>query len=402
MTRRRLADTLSVMLPAREQTSFLGACLLEGPALGAAWREWLGAVGDPVRFLRASGDDSRRHLALLYRNLTDNGEAIPSDLQPYLRAALVREQLRFETYDRCFQESVQILTVARIDLTVLKGAAVSRALFQSPFLRHCHDLDLWLTDEELPRALAVLVAHGFQDEGRRAGTTRLAHPKGLPVLLHTRLLDGPFYRMPRDEMRGRRRTANTPSGAFNMLAHPDMLAHLCAHASTANRRPHANWVIDAHRLSAQLTGADWETFLDVVRRADLALPVAVLLRYLRDALAARVPLSVIDGLAAAADRADGVTLMAALDGAWLGRPGGLGSMLLESSWRSRLSLARWLLLPPPAYLRATRGPMGPARLAAAYPMRPMRFLVRSVRRRSGHPSPGDRFVEPRRTAGELA
>jgi hypothetical protein len=89
------------------------------------------------------------------------------------------------------------------------------------------------------------------------------------------LLDGPFYRMPRDEMRGRRRTADTPSGAFNMLAHPDMLAHLCAHASTANRRPHANWVIDAHRLSAQLTGADWETFLDVACRADLALPVAI-------------------------------------------------------------------------------------------------------------------------------
>lgn len=388
----RLADALSVMLPSREQTSFLRACLLEGRALSEAWREWLGEVGDPLRFLRESGRELRHHLPLLYRNLTNNGEAIPSDLQPYLRGALVREQLRFETYEQCFLESVQILTAARIDLTVLKGAAVSRTLFQPPFLRHCHDLDLWVSGEELPRALAALIAHGFKDEARRAGTTRLEHPKGLPVLLHTRLLGGPFYQMPREEMRGRRSTVHTPTGSWKVLAHPDMLAHLCGHASTASRRPHANWVVDAHRLSAQLAGGDWERFLDVACRADLALPVVVLLRYLRDELAAPVPVSVIDGLAAAADRVESVTLLAAIDGAWLGRPGGLGSMLLKSSWRSRLALARRLLLPPARYLRSTRGPMGLARLAAEYPLRPLRFLIRSLRRRSGHPSPGDRSV----------
>ncbi len=381
------------------------ACLLEGAPLGAAWREWLGAVGDPLRVLRESGEELRSHLPLLYRNLTDNGEAIPSDLQPYLRAALVREQLRFESYEQCFVESVQILTAAGIDCTVLKGAAVSRMLFQPPFLRHCHDLDLWLTDEELPRARAVLLGHGFTDDGSRAGTTRLAHPKGLPVLLHTTLLGGPFYPMPREEMRGRRRTVHTPSGSWKVLAHPDMLAHLIGHASTASRRPHANWVIDAHHLSAQLDGADWERFLDVVRRADLALPVLVLLRYLRDELAAPVPVSVVDGLAAAADRVENVTLLAAIDGAWLGRPGGLGAMLSKSSWRSRVSLARWLLLPPAKYLRATRGPMGLARLNAEYPLRPLRFLIRSTRRCSGHPSAGDRSAGPERVgagAGELA
>src|SRR6185503_11593883 len=169
------------------------------------------------------------------------------------------------------------------------------------------------------------------------------------------------------------------------------------HASTAGRRPHANWVIDAHRLSTQLDGADWETFLDVVRRADLALPVVVLLRYLKNELAAPVPVSVIDGLAAATDRVDSVTLLAAIDGAWLGRPGGLGSMLSKSSWRSRLTVARWLLLPPARYLRTTRGSMGPARLAAEYPLRPVRFLIRSLRRPNDHPSPGDRSVGPRRT-----
>jgi hypothetical protein len=221
-------------------------------------------------------------------------------------------------------------------------------------------------------------------------------------LLHTTLLDGPIYRMPREEMRSRRRTVDAPAGAFRVLSHPDMLAHLCGHASTASRRPHANWVIDAHRVSAQLAGADWERFLDVVRRADLALPVVGLLRYLRDELAVPVPAPVIDGLATAADRIDSVTLLAAIDGAWLGRPGGLGSMLLKSSWRSRLSLARWLLLPPARYLRTTRGSMGPARLAAEYPLRPVRFLIRSMRRRYNHPSPGDRSVGPRRTVGEPA
>jgi hypothetical protein len=133
--------------------------------------------------------------------------------------------------------------------------------------------------------------------------------------------------------------------------------------------------------------------------------VVVLLHYLSDELAAPVPASVVDRLAAAADRVENVTLLAAIDGAWLGRPGGLGAMLSKSSWRSRLTLARWLLLPPARYVRATRGPMGSARLVAEYPLRPVRFLLRAMRRRSGHPSPGDRSSGPERVgagAGEPA
>lgn len=398
----RLTDALSVMLPSPQHTAFLKTCLLAGGALAPAWREWLGAVGDPVRFLRERGQTLRSHLPLLYRNLAEHGEAVPPVLQSHLRAAVVREELRFATYDECFHDALRILTAACIDVTVLKGAALARTVFTPPSLRHCHDLDVWVPERDVPPAVSALAAHGYALAARPGTTTRVRHAKGLPVSLHTQLVAGPYCGMPVDEMRERRTVVDGASGAWRALAPPDMLAHVLAHASTASRRPHANWVVDAHRVGTRLTARDWETFADVVARAELALPVAVLLRYLAGALAVPVPTTVLDQLDAAADRIGGAALVAAIDGAWLGRPGGIRAMFARSGWRSRIAVARCLLAPPPQYLRALRGPMGRARLAVEYPVRPLRLVVRAVRRRTAHTWSGERSPALPGGAGEPA
>jgi hypothetical protein len=41
-----LADTLAVILPTREQTWLLRACLLSGDSGRAAWRTWTARAGD--------------------------------------------------------------------------------------------------------------------------------------------------------------------------------------------------------------------------------------------------------------------------------------------------------------------------------------------------------------------
>ena len=370
------------MLPSSEQTAFFRACLYRDSALDEAWRDWLRSVGDPLRYLREAGREMRRFLPLLHHNLTDNNQDVPPGLKPYLRAAMLREQLRWQLFETCVNESFQILVSAGIDFTVLKGAAVSHMLFRPPLLRHCHDLDLWVSAVDRPRAAAALAASGFTMGGARNGTTQCAHPQGLPVLLHSSLLRAPAVRLPQNEIRIRRQTIETPGGSWKVLARPDLLLHCCGQASSAARRPHANWVIDAYHLSTQMDERDWKEFLTIARRTGLSLSLLVLLRYLKEDLAARIPSPVISELASAANTIESASLMSAIDGGWLGRPGGVVAMFRKSGWRSRVTLARLLLFPPAEYLRTTRGSMGRVRLALEYPVRPVRHLVRSAYRRA--------------------
>jgi hypothetical protein len=378
---RRLADALSVMLPSPKQTLFFRSCLFDGPALAQAWREWL-ASGDPLSYLRYEGREMRRFLPLLYHNVAENGEDVPPALKPYLHASMLRERLRWELFETCTGDSLQILLAGGVDVTVLKGAAAAQLFFTPPLLRHCHDLDLWVTGKDRILAVAALAAEGFTIGDTRMGTTRCEHPRGLPVMLHTGLIRSPSIRVPEEEVRARRRTIETPNGEWKVLAPSDMLLHSCGQASVSARRPHANWVIDAYRMSAEMDDDDWTQFLDLARRTGLSLSLLVLLRYLKENLAARVPSDAIAALARGADDLERVSLMSTIDGAWLGQPGGIASMLRKSGWRSRVTLARMLVFPPAEYLRATRGSMSRVRLAFEYPARAVRYLVRSSYRRT--------------------
>ena len=129
--------------------------------------------------------------------------------------------------------------------------------------------------------------------------------------------------------------------------------------------------------------SDWEKFLDVVRRADLALPVVGLLRYSETSSPCRYGTG-HRGLATAADRIDSVTILAAIEG--MARPAGASGHVAQVQWRSRVTSPAGCscggqVLAHDAWVHGT-GPV-----AAEYPLRPVRFLIRSMRRRNDHPSP---------------
>ena len=340
-----LMDALTVLHPGPRQTAYLRACLLPDtiPA-----QTWPGPFSEPealLEFLRTDGRDMRGHLPLLYRNVTSQGLDLPRALEPDLRAAIVRGELRHNEVQRCFEDTLAALAEAHVDATVVKGAALARTVYPAPHLRHCHDLDLWVEAEDVDRAAASLEAHGYLPRGRTHGTARLDHPAGLPVLLHAHLLPIPGSTLPHEAIRDRRRRVEGESGGWLTLSAPDAFAHVLGHATTRGRRPHANWVVDAHFLSAGLAATEWTTLADNLERAGVALPALALLVYLADTLGTRVPKAVMERLDRAAHAVSHLQVGVAIDGARLGRPGGLRRLLRHAGWRSRWTIARWLLSP---------------------------------------------------------
>lgn len=374
-----LYDTLGVLLPTAEQTPFLQSCLLRGAPLRQAWQEWCAA--DPFAFLAGPGRELRGNLTLLYRNVAQEALEIPPTVQPYLKTAVLRGKLRYQKYEACLRDAIAAL--ADVPVTWLKGVAIATSMFEEPYRRHCHDADLFVPAERVDAAVAALRAHGFElppqrQEMNRAGTIRVDHPVGLPIMLHTRLLHDPVYALSVAPFLERRVPVQASFGDGHVLHPADQLVHTLGHAATAVRRPHYNWVIDATLLGRQLVDDDWQRVLESIASAGLDLPCAVMLDYLDGNGFMRVPADVQATVLARAYDTDRAHRANAVDNARLGDPGGVRRSLAHSDARSKRALAAAMAMPPASYLRARAGTDG-ARLSspgllAEYLRRPLRFL----------------------------
>lgn len=382
-----LADALKLILPPEEMTSFLRACLLTGPAVHAAWARWLGAECDPRRGLGRDRAGAKRHLPLLYVNLSRHGVSIDPRLLPYFRTALVRDDLRHQRYERIAGDALTALAGAGVDAVVLKDAALAASVFDPPALRHCHDIDLLIPAPQRGAAVAALTASGFA-----AGAwavlgpdASVEHGSGLRLMLHTRLVSTPLYALPTAAMLQRTRTVCVDGVPARVMSAADMLVHGCAVASGSPDRDSLSWAVDACLVARTVPTPDWDTVVATTREGQLALPIFVMLSYLAEALEAPVPAAALAALRAAAMRTDRVRRQAAIRGVRAGSRGRLREILRVSGWRSRLAVLGWMLAPSPAYLRWTH-PGTPAwRLPACYVTRPLRFVGRRFQGARRHP-----------------
>ena len=196
-----------------------------GPAVHAAWERWLGDEGDPRERLGRDAIETSRHLPLLYTSLHRAGVSIDPRLPPYLRTALLREELRHRRYERVTREALAALAAARVDVVVVKGAALAATVFAPASLRHCHDLDLLVSVERLDAAVRALAARGFSasSDARAALGAGVAHPSGLPVMLHTRLVTMPGYTLPSSAMLARTGVITVAGVPARAVSATDML-----------------------------------------------------------------------------------------------------------------------------------------------------------------------------------
>lgn len=377
-----LAETLAYVLPTPDQTLLLRACLQSGTAGREAWRVWRARAGEPKQVLREDGGGVRRLPPLLFAALRRNGIVEPDGaLTTLLRTAYLREELRNATFFRIFGQVVSALAAADIPAIVLRGAALGGTVYGDPALRHAHDVDLLLRRADLARAAPALSSLGFRPYDGSIGPPAdvgLAHPSGLPLVLHSYPFRLPYGNALLAELWARSRIEPVAGAAARLLAPADALLHVCGHAASAPGRAPLLWACDAWHLIERRPDLDWHVLVESARRGHLALPLSIMLRYLAVELEAPIPATVLRRIDAAAE-ADALGREAALFAArtWGGRT--FRSMLRDArGLRARGLILKWMLLPSPAYLRALGNVRRPELLPLYYLYRPLRYGARRL------------------------
>jgi len=348
-----LSEALSLLLPTAEETLLLRVCLSSRESALDAWREWRHQRNRSGKALLRN-DSVKKLRPLLFNAVQSHSLEIDKEGLTYLRTAYLKEELREAAVRRICREVLMLLEKERFAPIVLKGIALAETVYGNPVLRHCHDIDILLTDDELSRAAGFLPSLGFRTSSAADSQSRhlrMVQESGLPLEFHSRLFEVPYYQTPVSEIRARSRSQAIAGVTAHVLAPAENLLHVCGHASYSKSRQSLRWVTDAWFIVNRHPDLDWDLLLDCARRSHLALPLSVALGYLAKDLNALIPLRFLNRLSAAAEKTDAIERQLALRGTRAAGQGSLKELFRRTTnWGERVILIRWLLFPSPRYL----------------------------------------------------
>jgi len=289
-----------MILPGREQTWLLRACLLSGRDEAAAWEAWRSHVNfDDIEAA------SYRLMPLLHQNL--RREKIEDELMGRLkgihRHTWSRNQLLFHAAARV----MRTLKEAGIPVLVLKGAALANAHYADPGLRPMNDFDFMVHFADAPQAFELMKQNGWT----YAETVPLSqliwcshagkwtNGSGQQIDLHWHLL--PDGRLPGvdDGVWERAVKIRVGGQTFKAMSPTDLLWHVCAHGGIGDEIAPIRWVADAWTILRNNPPPDWDLVVAEAQRRHLTLGTGTALGYLQREFGAPVPAEVLASLAAA-------------------------------------------------------------------------------------------------------
>jgi hypothetical protein len=373
-----LAEALSVVLPTPAETLLLRACLYPGDSARRAWDEWQDSRNNFRNGFLGDNESVRKLRPLVFNAQNVHGLEIDKESQTYLRSAYLQEDLRSKIVRRICHDILMLLEKEGIPTIVLKGVALAETAYESPVLRHCHDIDLLIRDQDMSRAMTLLPSIEFKEIDSKAepgsSDCQLEHESGLPLELHTALFKLPYYNELLGETWERSQNQIIADCPTRILAPADNLLHVCGHAFYESRRGSLRWVSDAWFIIDRHRDLDWDLFLDCANRSHLALPLSVMLAYLAEDLNAPIPSSFLARLFAAASKSSAIERELALFGAHSRPQGSLVALFRRMrDWRGRAFMIQWLLLPSPAYLFMVEEARPSWPLPFHYIYRPLRY-----------------------------
>jgi hypothetical protein len=348
-----LSESLSLLLPTPEETLLLRVCLSPRESAREAWSQWRNRNNMSGKALLRNSF-VRKLRPLLFNAVQSHSLEIDKEGLTYLRTAYLKEELRDAAVRRICREVLLLLEKERFAPIVLKGIALAETVYGSPVLRHCHDIDILLPDDDLSRAAGFLTSLGFRtcsapDSQNRH--LRMVQDSGLPLEFHSRPFEVPYYQPPVSEIRARSRSQVIASVKAHIMTPADSLLHVCGHASYSSKRASLRWVTDAWSIINRHPQLDWDLLLVCIHRSHLALPLSVMLGYLAESLNAPVPPTFLDRLSAAASKAGATERQLALRGTRAAGQRSLKELFRRTTnWRERVFLIQWLLFPSPRYL----------------------------------------------------
>jgi hypothetical protein len=341
--------------------------------LPADWLVWLGAALRVTRpalpgplpgyfTAHAPALDDHGILPLLYLRLRDSADwlRLPCNVQQILSAAFQDTATRALLQDAALTGLTASLTAAGVHVTLLKGAATGRTVYDSPAERPISDFDLLVPRVQVDAARAVLLDLGFRElnltQRGRLGERLRAYRAELPFLgtgpqyasllveLHWALLEMPYYihRIPMAEVWDS--TEPVAASEAWRLDHATMLIHAAAHLALHHSRDlRLIWLLDVDRLAAS-PALDWDKVVRLTGAWNLALAVQTVLSVTTRWLSTAVPPEVMAQL----EHRSGERAGRALWGLGDERPGRTWQRAKTSLAvlppRAKLSYAGWLAL----------------------------------------------------------
>ena len=284
------------MTDVSEQHAFAASCL----------------VGRPARPVRA--EDVRawqeRHLLLpiadaLERHASDapyGAHMAPAALASARRIAAATDAAE----RRVIGEVLTTLGAARVDVLLLKGAALAYTVYSKPWLRARADIDVLIRPGDMQRTAQALQSIGFKSarEVSHPLITRQRHfsrTRGLPVAIdvHEELVNPLVLRtLPRfDVLLARAQSVPAFEAEAKALATPDALLHALVHrVAHHNSSADLLWLYDMHLLAGHMNDADWGTFLMTARDARVCRIAADGLQILSRTLGTSLPSRILHSL----------------------------------------------------------------------------------------------------------
>src|SRR5262245_5915381 len=225
-----LAEALSVIIPTREETLLLRACLYPADSARRAWEEWRNFKNDLRDGFLGDNESVRKLRPLVFNAQNFHGLEVDKESQTYLRSAYLQEDLRGKIVRRICRDILLLLRKESIPMIVLKGVALAETVYSNPVLRHCHDIDLLIKDQDMNRAKKLLPSIGFKEIDQKdelaSGTCKFEHESGLPLELHTGLFQLLYYNGLRGEMWERSRNQIIAECPTRILDPTDNLLHV--------------------------------------------------------------------------------------------------------------------------------------------------------------------------------
>lgn len=378
-------DTLlklwSVILPDADKTLLLRACLCTPNKAQAAWGAWLARVDDPKAVFRDDQGGLKGLLPFVMHRLPENGIWLETGFQTYLRVSAVRESLRSQIYREILHEILTAIRAAGIETIVLKGAAFSETVYESPALRHNHGIDLLVEPGDASGLIATVRTLGFSSARPiRPGLCRweLIHHTGLPLVVHTRLIDFPYFELSLQSVRERTLSRSLSGVEATILSPEDSFLHICSLAAAFPSRSNLRWICDCWSILRHHRAFDWELLLTSTARGHLAWPVRVITAYFADELDLPIPQRFRDALQMMTNRAGRNEYEPAFAIALTAlRSRTVLSRYLRGDWKSQARYLKFALFPSPAYMRWKHAD-NPAPLPLLYATRPVRHLIQRV------------------------
>lgn len=400
-----LEPILSLLVPTKDQTLLLRSALLPPQEALESLLAWQKKFPKPTAELSRQPGGGKLLAPLICGKVEANAAGLDERLLTYLRTSVLREELRATEYRRICARALAAFAGADLPVLLLKGAALSEKVYPRPYLRHSHDIDILVLDEDLPRAESILPEIEFQPSGSDGPGDgihkQFVHRSGLPLTLHTRPFLFQPYNASAQSMWRQSGQGIVLGSPVRILSPADQLLHVCVHAATIGNRHNLLWACDAWFVLADDRSPDWDALMDRAVQTNASIPLHVMLGYLSRELGAPIPAGVLSRLASTAGLQSGALLELSLLGAWSGPDLSIVRLLRSAgNWKERAFILRWRLAPSPNALLWAGRIRARWHSLPFYLVRPFRFLARRTWSSLSGDAPASGLRTPPRAGGQ--